>query len=216
VLVPTGYSDIVQVLFGRSLAISPDGNYLVVGTTSGYTTTNNWGSAWIFTRSGSTWTQTVSALRNTISPISSAQQAGNVALSPRTNPTKLWLSLSNQISGVGVMTGSGSTWTSNSNYTRNVTTSNVGYIYPTLATTSDGSSLIMGAPIDDSNVGVTRVYTINATTSALTLKQTLIGTGNIGDSSQGAFIALSSNNRVLVVCGPTDNSDAGAVWIFAK
>ena len=207
VLIPTGFTGNPRV--GSSLTISSDGNYLVVG---GPDNNNFKGAAWIFTRSGSTWTQTVSALRNTYVNVTNSRQTSSIAMASTTNPTKLWLGF--DVSGMGVclLTGSGATWASSTRY---ITGTVFLGLYPSLAASSDGATLCVGFP-GNGAAGSAYAYSINATTGLLTLKQTLTGTGSVGNSKQGNSLALSNDGRVLVSCGPYDNSDTGAVWIFAK
>ena len=44
----------------------------------------------------------------------------------------------------------------------------------------------------------------------------LVGTGAVGASSQGLPIVLSADGNTLAIGGPTDNSSAGAVWVFTR
>jgi 6-phosphogluconolactonase (cycloisomerase 2 family) len=213
-LIPTGYTFVTGVLFGRSLAISSDGNYLVVGTANGSNAGNNGpGAGWIFTRSGSTWTQAVSALRNTYTNFVGVSETGAIAIASVTSPTKLWFGLSGSSVGVCVLTGSGSTWANNTNST--TTSSIVSGETPSLVASADGSTLYMGLS-GDNTVGTAYVYSINSSTGVLTVKQSLIGTGSVGSARQGSSLAVSSDGKVLVSGAPNDNSTIGAVWIFAK
>jgi hypothetical protein len=47
----------------------------------------------------------------------------------------------------------------------------------------------------------------------------LVGTGAVGSSGQGAgqgmFVALSADGNTAIVGGDFDNSNTGAVWVFA-
>jgi len=44
----------------------------------------------------------------------------------------------------------------------------------------------------------------------------LVGTGNIGASSQGFSVAVSGDGNTAIEGGFSDNSNAGAVWIFTR
>src|SRR5438034_735393 len=44
----------------------------------------------------------------------------------------------------------------------------------------------------------------------------LVGTGNIGQSSQGYSVAISSDGNTAVVGGFGDNVYKGAVWIYTR
>jgi uncharacterized protein (TIGR03437 family) len=44
----------------------------------------------------------------------------------------------------------------------------------------------------------------------------LVGTGAVGDASQGISVALSADGNTAIVGGPNDNGVAGAAWAFAN
>jgi hypothetical protein len=44
----------------------------------------------------------------------------------------------------------------------------------------------------------------------------LVGTGAVGKSYQGTSVAISGDGNTVIVGGPHDNSDTGAVWIFTQ
>jgi hypothetical protein len=44
----------------------------------------------------------------------------------------------------------------------------------------------------------------------------LVGTNNIGGSSQGTSVAISADGNTALVGGPRDNSLTGAVWVFTR
>lgn len=80
----------------------------------------------------------------------------------------------------------------------------------------DGLTLVIGDPLGTvgSAVGQARVFTRSTTDATFTLLQTLVGTGNTGNSSQGIGVAISGNGRYIAVAGPGNNSGFGAVWTF--
>jgi hypothetical protein len=67
---------------GYSVSLSADGNTLAVG---GPRDNNNIGATWIFTRSGTTWTQQGSKLVGTGVTGSTSQQGSSVSLSKNGN-----------------------------------------------------------------------------------------------------------------------------------
>jgi hypothetical protein len=44
----------------------------------------------------------------------------------------------------------------------------------------------------------------------------LVGTGAVGAANQGASVALSGDGNMAVMGGPSDNSNAGAAWVFTR
>jgi hypothetical protein len=44
----------------------------------------------------------------------------------------------------------------------------------------------------------------------------LVGTGAVGDASQGYSVSLSGDGNTAIVGGPGDNDSAGAAWVFTR
>jgi hypothetical protein len=44
----------------------------------------------------------------------------------------------------------------------------------------------------------------------------LVGTGAVGAAAQGSSVSLSGDGNTAIVGGPSDNSFAGAAWVYAK
>ena len=44
----------------------------------------------------------------------------------------------------------------------------------------------------------------------------LVGTGAVGNASQGNSIAISADGNTAIVGGPRDNSNAGAAWVYTR
>lgn len=76
------------------------------------------------------------------------------------------------------------------------------------AISANGQYYVAGAPTATSP-GAAYVYSpyVSGSTS-------LVGTGNVGNSHQGASVAISGDGLTIAVGGPNDNSNIGAVWIF--
>jgi len=83
-----------------------------------------------------------------------------------------------------------------------------------LALSSDGNTLAIGSPNDNSNQGATWIYTRSGSTWT---KQTkLIGTGGTNKSYQGTSVSLSDDGNTLAIGGPYDNTYYGSVWIYTR
>ena len=105
---------------GISVALSRDGNTALVGGPGpNYNTegeTHAMGAAWVFTRSGTTWTQQGPKLVGT-GAVTNAEQGSSVALSADGNTAAIggpWDDQTNSVNAVGaawVFTRSGTTWT---------------------------------------------------------------------------------------------------------
>ena len=77
-----------------------------------------------------------------------------------------------------------------------------------VAISADGTTVLWGAPFDNSSVGAAWV-TGGACTPAK-----LVGTGAIGTANQGISVALSADGLTALVGGEDDNNNVGAAWVF--
>ena len=83
-----------------------------------------------------------------------------------------------------------------------------------VALSVDGSTAIVGAPGDNSNVGAAWVFVRNGST--WTQQAKLVGTGGIGASRQGISVAVSADGNTAIVGGVNDNAGVGAAWAFTR
>jgi hypothetical protein len=84
-----------------------------------------------------------------------------------------------------------------------------------VALSADGNTAIVGGIGDNANAGAAWVYTRSGG-DVWTLETKLIGTGAIGNASQGFSVALSADGNTAIVGGIGDNTNAGAVWVFTR
>ncbi len=74
---------------------------------------------------------------------------------------------------------------------------------------------IVGGEFDNASVGAAWVYTRSG--GAWTQQGSkLVGTGSIGKAGQGGSVSLSADGNTAIVSGPGDNSNIGAVWVYAR
>ncbi len=191
---------------GVSVSISADGNTAIVGGSADNT---NQGAAWIFTRSGSTWTQQGSKLVGT-GNIGAAQQGVSVSLSADGNTALVGGSADNTNQGAAwIFTRSGSTWTQQGSKLSTGLVENFG---SSLSISADGNYAVIGSPSSGGNTGVFRVYTRKY--SFWTLLNVYAGTKYTGAANQGESVSISADGKTAIIGGNTDNSDRGASWIF--
>lgn len=195
---------------GQSVSLSADGNTLAVG---GYNDGTGIGAAWVFTRSSGVWTQQGGKLVGS-GNAGSSQQGYSISLSADGNT--LAVGGNNDGSGTGatwIFNRSDSVWTQLGN--KLVGTGNVGASKQgaSLALSSDGNSLAVGGPSDNSSGGAVWTFTQSGN---LWVQQgsKLVGTGNTGSANQGISLALSADGNTLAVGGEGDNITLGATWIF--
>jgi len=197
---------------GYSVALSADGNTAMVG---GYTDNSNAGAAWVYTRSGSTWTQQGSKLVGT-GAVGASSQGTSVSLSADGNTAVVGGYLDNSNAGAAwVYTRSGSTWTQQGS--KLVGTGAVGAARQghSVSLSDDGNTVIVGGPSDNSNAGAAWVFTRSGSTWTQQGSK-LVGTGATGAAYQGKSVSLSADGNTAMVGGPLDNSNAGAAWVYTR
>jgi hypothetical protein len=197
---------------GYSVALSANGNILAVG---GIDDSGSIGATWIFTRSGTTWTQQGSKLVGT-GHTGNSNQGYSVSLSADGNT--LAIGGAEDSSGVGatwIFTNSSGTWTQLGGKivgTGYVGSANQG---SSVSLSADGNTLAIGGPNDNGGVGATWIFT-NVNQVWTQLGNKLVGTGAIGTASQGISVSLSADGNTLAVGGNNDNNGIGATWIFTR
>jgi hypothetical protein len=84
-----------------------------------------------------------------------------------------------------------------------------------VAVSADGNTAIVGGPEDNTNVGAAWVYTRSGGVwTQQGSKLTAIDA--VGAANQGNAVALSADGNTAIVGGYSDNSSAGAAWIFTR
>lgn len=208
---------------GRSVAISADGNTVLVG---GESDNSNLGAAWVFTRDNNgNWTQQGSKLVGTGSvPDTNGNvlQGWSVALSGDGNTALLGGPADNGDAGaVWVFTRDNSgNWTQQGSKlvgTGTVGTAAQGY---SVALSSDGNTALVGGTNDNRGAGQPQgaawVFTRDTNNNWSQQGSKLFGTGVTGYAEQGYSVALSGNGNTAVLGGPQDNSGVGAAWVFNR
>lgn len=73
-----------------------------------------------------------------------------------------------------------------------------------------------GGPDDSGGTGATWLFERGPGGEWRQLGDKLVGTGGIGESRQGASVAVSADGATLAVGGPGDDALIGATWIFKR
>jgi Divergent InlB B-repeat domain/FG-GAP repeat len=193
--------------FGSAVALSSDGNTALIGGSGD-------GAAWVFTRSGSTWTQQGTKLTGT------GNFGSSVALSSDGNTALIGGPNDNGVGAAWVFTRSGSTWTlQGSKLTGSGEVGDTGF-GSSVALSSDGDTALIGGPGDNpdtggSGAGAAWVFTRSG--SGWTQQgNKLTGGRETGNAFFGESVALSSDGNTALIGGSGDNSDAGAAWVFTR
>ncbi len=209
-LVGTGASGSI-VVQGYAVALSGDGNTAIVG---GPYDNSETGAAWIFTRSGSVWTQQGSKLVGTDS-VGGARQGAAVTLSADGNTAVVGGEFDNsQLGASWVFTRTAGVWTQQG--AKLVGSGAAGVVFQGYAASlsADGNTVFISGRNADDGVGGGWVFT--RTGDAWTETQRLVGSGATGLAGQGYAAALSSDGNTAALGGVFDASNIGATWVFGR
>ena len=197
---------------GRSVALSADANTSIVG---GNGDSNFAGAAWVFTRGAGVWTQQGVKLVGT-GAVGGAELGSSVALSADGSTAITGGPSDNNGAGAAwVFTRIGGVWTQQGG--KLLGTGAVGNAHQgsSVALSTDGSAAIIRGPSDNNGAGAAWVFTrIGGVWTQQGDK--LVGTGAVGNSSQGSSVSLSGDGGTAIVGGYGDNSSAGAAWLFIR
>jgi hypothetical protein len=190
---------------GVSVALSADGNTVLVG---GPYDDSHVGAAWVFTRSGSSWTQEGHKLVGN-GAVGNAWQGTSVALSADGNTALV--SGPQDSSGVGavwVFTRSGTSWAQQGNKLVGAGAISNGNQGNSAALSADGNTAIVGSRSD-----AAWVFTRSGS-AWMQSGNPLVATGAAGTAIQGDSVSISADGNTALSGGPADNSYAGAAWVF--
>jgi hypothetical protein len=207
-----------------SVALSADGNTAIVGGPGPNNADRDRspvvgpaGAAWVYTRSGGTWTQQGGKLVGTTSEYGGGlwSQGASVALSSDGNTAIIGGPSDNRTTGAAwVFTRSSSIWTQQGNKLVGS-----GASQPPLSP-GQGMSVALSADGNTAIVGGWEaegawVFTRSGGTWAQQGKK-LVGTGAVGKARQGMSVALSADGNTAIVGGWSDNGKTGAAWVFTR
>jgi FG-GAP repeat len=214
---------------GRSVALSADGNTaLVGGLCDGYTRGSEGpctGAVWVFTRSGSKWSQQGAKLTPNSGEESAEGEFGSrVALSADGNTALIGAACDGRTGSGGscsgavwVFTRSGSTW---SQQGAKLTPTAKHPIPPNgafgsgLALSADGNTALIGEPGE--RHGAVWVFTRSGSTWSQQGSKLTASGGQGRGSTFGASLALSADGNEALIGAPGDNRTHGAAWVFTR
>ncbi len=207
--------------FGRSVALSSDGNTAMVGASGKTGTSTNQGVVYVFTRSGSTWTQQAKLLAS--DPAFNDYFGWSVALSSDGNTAAISAYYkTGDTTGQGatyIFTRSGSVWTQQAKLLASDPASGDGFGYA-VAVSSDGNTAMVGASGKAgtyTSQGAVYVFTRSGSTWTQQAKLLAGDPGN-GDYF-GCSVALSANGDIAAVgaLGKAGTyTTQGAAYVFTR
>jgi hypothetical protein len=207
----TGSGESGKGFFGYGVALSSDGNTALIG---GYANNAKVGAAWVFTRSGTTWSQQGEKL--TGSGESGKGSFGlSVALSADGNTALIGGPEDNGAVGAAwVFTRSGSTWAQQGEKLTGSGESGQGDFAVSVALSGDGNTALVGGPEDNADVGAAWVFTHSESTWTQQGEK-LTGSGESGAGFFGFSVALSGDGNTAVIGVPQD-ATIGAASVFTR
>ncbi len=208
-LVPAGGVGVDQ--FGNAVALSADGNTAMVGA---YTDNSNTGAAFIFVRSGTTWTQQGPKL---VPPnaVSNGEFASSVALSADGNTTVIGAPLDGGTGAMYVFIRSGGVWALQGSRLVPTGGAGAGAFGASACLSANGNTAIIGANVDNNGIGAAYIFVRSGTTWSQQGSK-LTPTGGVGAGQFGVSGSLSSDGNTALVGAPRDNSFVGAAYVFVR
>ncbi len=202
---------------GTSVSLSADGNTAIVG--GPVDSTNYEGAAWVFTRSGSVWSQQGSKLVGTgATGSNSIFQGSSVSLSADGNTAIVGGNGDNtNVGAVWVFTRSDTVWSQQGG--KLVGSDAIGTPYQgstsAISLSADGNTAAVGGSEDSSDVGAVWVFTRSGSVWSQQGSK-LVGTAANGTAMQGTSVSISGGGDTIIVGGQEDSTYVGAVWVFTR
>jgi hypothetical protein len=210
-LVPTGFAGQLGY-FGFSSSLSADGSTAVIGAEgdSGYA-----GAAYVFARSGATWTQQGPKLTPT-GGIGVVQWFGSsVAIRGDGNTIVVGGYGDNNFTGAAYyFVRTGSTWTQTAKLLPQGGVGNLQYFGSSIAIAADGLTVLIGAYGDNNFIGAAYVMVYAA--NQWWYQQRLLPVGMVGAPRYGFSVALSLDGNRALIGGPADDGYHGAVYFVSR
>ena len=197
--------------FGRAVALSGDGDTALVGASADRALA---GSAWVFTRSGTTWKQQGAKLTGA-GEQGQAHFGASVALSA--NGETALVGGPGEGFGLGAawaFTRSGETWSEDGSKLTGGGEGVEGHFGYSVALSADAGTAIVGAFGTAEGAGSAWVFT-NAGSSFQQQGEALTGPDEGGEAF-GYSVALSADGNTALVGAPKDDGTRGAAWLFKR
>ncbi len=205
-------NEVAECGVGRGVALSADGNTALIGGPADHA---NRGAAWVFTRSGSQWTQR-KELTGGEEEIGDGRFGRSVALSADGRTALIGASRSHMTRGAAwVFTGAGSDWAQQGPVLSAGEEIGEGRFGYSVALSALGNTALIGGRGDDGGVGAAWVFTRAGSTWEQQGAK-LTGVGENGKGLFGNSVALSAFGNIALIGAPTDASGAGAAFLFAR
>jgi hypothetical protein len=202
-----GGEEIGQGRFGRSVALSEDGETALIGAPRD---SGEAGAAWVYVRSGSTWTQQAKLTGG--EERGAARFGRSVALSADGDTALVGGSNDGGVGAVWVYVRSGSTWTQQAKLAGGDEIGS-GWFGWSVALSADGDTALVGGFVDHSDAGAAWVFARSGSTWSQQGAK-LTGSEESGAGELGWSVALSGDGKRALIGGHADAGGTGAAWVF--
>ena len=203
--------------FGVSTHISTDGNTVVVGAQVESTGGATAGSTYIFTRSGTTWSQQAKLQPSDVA----AGDASGAQVSISGDGNTLVLSSPGDdtgYTGAGaayIFTRSGTTWSQQQKLVAS-TPEEYGQFGRGVGISTDGNTVVVGAPGEDTGAGDTgAVYVFIRSGTTWSQQQKIQHSDRAQYDALGEHVAVSSNGNDAIISA-RQKSGGGAAYVFTR
>jgi hypothetical protein len=205
----TGAEEKGEGYFGAGLAVSGDGSTALIG---GPGDAGFHGSAWVFVRSASTWSQQGAKLTGS-DAVGPARFGRAVALSGNGSRALIGGFGDNERTGAAwVFDRSGATWTQQGGKLTGAGEAGEGHFGRSVSLSADGARALIGAPNDNAKRGA--AWTFTGSGSTWTETQKLRARDEAGKAAFASAATLAASGEVALIGGPNDAREFGAAWIF--
>ena len=212
-------SDTGSFSFGESVSISSDGSYVIIGAQYGDNGgTSDTGAAYVFTRSGSTWTQQAKIVASD----ASASSGFGYSVSINSDATYAAVGAFGvdtpglNAGAAYIFTRSGSTWSQQQKIVSSDLQTGDGF-GRAISINPDGSYVIVGSYGEDDggeNAGAAYIFTRSGSTWSQQQKITASDAQAADQFGQG--VAFNSDASYVIVGAAFKNGGEGAAYIFER
>lgn len=194
--------------FGSSVSLSADGNTALIG---GPEDQIDLGAAWVFTRSGTTWSETEKLLGSA----DESDLGSSVSISADGNTALVGAELGGLAAGAVVFTRSAAGWAQQASLSSRAAGSAASIDGFDTTLSGDGNTALVGGAVNDLAGAVwvfSRVGSAWIQQAGPLTPNNESGPAQFGLSGMG----LSSNGDTAVIGGADDSGGAGAAWVFTR
>jgi FG-GAP repeat len=208
-----GGNEVGETFYTRAVALSADGNVALIGNQH---TDEGTGRAWLFTRSGVTWTAR-QELGGGPEEGAEGKFGTSVALSADGSTALVGASHDQEKAGAAwVFARSGEGWTQQGPKLSPSDELGAGKAGASVALSADGDTALLGAPNDDGGLGAAWVFTRSGT-SWTQQGHKLLPSDEPGLGHFGHAVSISGSGDTALIGGfPTPDKGTGAAWIFQR